>query len=411
MAQQSTAAAQQSAAAAEAAGDIGEIVVTAQRRSERLMDVPMSIEAFGQEKLDQEGLRSVDDLARVAPGVTFLRNGMSSSGNYNDEDSDISIRGIDSTAGASTTGIYVDDTPIQTRHLNFGTVNPYPALFDLDRVEVSEGPAGHALRGRIRGRDHPVHHARRELDGLLGLRACGVRPNRRRRPELRGRRRVRRPDHRRGSRLPRQRLVPRGRRLGGPRELHGAAGGAQRRVHHLSRDSDGDRHYGKERQLARHADLSLGAQMAAGRRPGRRSVDLRAIAAHQRHRRLLAQHLRRVEQYLLQRQQAARPEHRPVLRRGGQGQLGHGVGEHRLEHLVLLAQPAFDLGLFAVVRHGVPPQRIPAGERRQFGDLHGPPEQLQPGNTREFRRYDRRRCSGRWVCSTPIPSKTRPSTS
>jgi len=74
--------------------------------------------------------------------VTFLRNGMSSSGNYNDEDSDISVRGIDSTAGASTTGIYVDDTPIQTRHLNFGTVNPYPALFDLDRVEVLKGPQG-----------------------------------------------------------------------------------------------------------------------------------------------------------------------------------------------------------------------------------------------------------------------------
>ena len=102
----------------------------------------MSIQAFTQESLDQQGVRSVDDLTRVAPGVTFLRNGMSSSGNYNDEDSDISIRGIDSTAGAATTGIYVDDTPIQTRHLNFGTVNPYPALFDLDRVEVLKGPQG-----------------------------------------------------------------------------------------------------------------------------------------------------------------------------------------------------------------------------------------------------------------------------
>ncbi len=123
-------------------GTLEEVVVTAQRRSEKLMDVPMSIQAFTQESLDQQGLRSVDDLTRVAPGVTFLRNGFSASGNYNDEDSDISIRGIDSTAGAPTTGIYVDDTPIQTRHLNFGTVNPYPELFDLDRVEVLKGPQG-----------------------------------------------------------------------------------------------------------------------------------------------------------------------------------------------------------------------------------------------------------------------------
>jgi outer membrane receptor protein involved in Fe transport len=123
-------------------GELGEVVVTAQRRTERLMDVPMSIQAFSQQILDQQGVRSVDDLTRVAPGVTFLRNGMSSSGNYNDEDSDISIRGIDSAAGAATTGIYIDDTPIQTRHLNFGTVNPYPALFDLDRIEVLKGPQG-----------------------------------------------------------------------------------------------------------------------------------------------------------------------------------------------------------------------------------------------------------------------------
>ena len=125
-----------------ASGTLEEIVVSAQRRTERLEDVPMSIQAFSQEKLDQQGLRTIDDLSRLTPGITFLRNGMSSSGNYNDEDSDISIRGIDSTAGAATTGIYMDDTPIQTRHLQFGTVNPYPALFDLERVEVLKGPQG-----------------------------------------------------------------------------------------------------------------------------------------------------------------------------------------------------------------------------------------------------------------------------
>jgi len=130
------------APAAAAGGELKEVVVTAERRTERLMDVPMSVTAIGSEAIEVKGLHNIDDLTRVAPGVTFLRNGMSSSGNYNDEDSDISIRGIDSTAGASTTGIYIDDTPIQTRHLNFGTVNPFPALFDLDRVEVLKGPQG-----------------------------------------------------------------------------------------------------------------------------------------------------------------------------------------------------------------------------------------------------------------------------
>jgi outer membrane receptor protein involved in Fe transport len=67
---------------------------------------------------------------------------MSSAGNYNDEGSDINIRGVDSTAGTSTTGIYIDDSPIQTRHIGFGSINAFPALFDLDRVEVLRGPQG-----------------------------------------------------------------------------------------------------------------------------------------------------------------------------------------------------------------------------------------------------------------------------
>ncbi len=123
-------------------GSLEEVVVTAQRTQQRLSDVPMSVTTFSQEAMDQQGLRSIDDLTRLSPGVTFLRNGMGASGNYNDEDSDVSIRGIDSTAGASTTGIYLDDTPIQTRHLQFGTVNPFPAMFDLERVEVLKGPQG-----------------------------------------------------------------------------------------------------------------------------------------------------------------------------------------------------------------------------------------------------------------------------
>ena len=123
-------------------GGLDEIVVTATRRTERLQDVPVSATAFSQQKLDSQGIRSIDDLTRLTPGVTFQRNGTSSSGNFNDEDSSINIRGVDSTAGTSTVGIYVDDTPIQGRHITFTSFNAFPELFDLERVEVLRGPQG-----------------------------------------------------------------------------------------------------------------------------------------------------------------------------------------------------------------------------------------------------------------------------
>lgn len=134
------AAAQMLPAADEAASAPAEIIVTATRRAERLQDVPISVSAFSQKTLDAQGLRSIDDLSRFAPGVTFTRNGLS--GNYNDASNTIAIRGIDSSAGAATTGIYVDDTPIQSRRIGFGTQNAYPVLFDLERIEVLRGPQG-----------------------------------------------------------------------------------------------------------------------------------------------------------------------------------------------------------------------------------------------------------------------------
>ena len=122
--------------------ELQEVIVTAQKRAERLQDVPISLSAITQQDLDQQGLRSIDDVTAVTPGVTFQRMGTGLNANYNDEQSDISIRGIESQAGTSTTAVYIDDAPVETRHIMFGSVTPFPELFDLERVEVLRGPQG-----------------------------------------------------------------------------------------------------------------------------------------------------------------------------------------------------------------------------------------------------------------------------
>src|ERR1700749_4659936 len=124
-------AAQQPVATEPGGGQIEEVVVTATRRSEFLSKVPESVSAFTTEKMDTLGIKNFAAVARFTPGVTF------------DPDSNsISIRGVSSDAGSGTTGIYLDDTPIQMRVLGFGSNNTLPAVFDLDRVEVLRGPQG-----------------------------------------------------------------------------------------------------------------------------------------------------------------------------------------------------------------------------------------------------------------------------
>jgi outer membrane receptor protein involved in Fe transport len=118
---------------------IEEVVVTAQRREEKLSQVPISVSVFSQQNMDRRNIRSIDDISRLTPGITFARGDARNAGA-----SSIAIRGISSTVAASTTGIYLDDTPIQTRIIGAGAsgFNTYPAVFDLERVEVLRGPQG-----------------------------------------------------------------------------------------------------------------------------------------------------------------------------------------------------------------------------------------------------------------------------
>lgn len=121
---------------AASSSELGEIVVTATRRAEAIDKIPVSISAFSQAQMDEQGIKSVDELARFTPGLTFApsTDGLTNS---------IAIRGIASGVGASTTGIYINDTPIQVRSgTGIVTENTYPQIFDLQRVEVLKGPQG-----------------------------------------------------------------------------------------------------------------------------------------------------------------------------------------------------------------------------------------------------------------------------
>jgi len=112
-----------------------EIIVTATRQSESLSKVPISVSAFTQDQMDAQGVRQLDDLVRLTPGLNLTRTSATGANT-------ISIRGISSAAGSGTTGVYIDDTPVQVRNLGFGAATAFPGLFDIERVEVLRGPQG-----------------------------------------------------------------------------------------------------------------------------------------------------------------------------------------------------------------------------------------------------------------------------
>lgn len=127
---------------AEAVDDdsLTEVVVTAQRRTEKLQNVPISISVLSGEDLDRSTDRGIADTLNRVPGVinavssTTARNG-STAGS-------IVVRGVapDQNAGpAGTTAVYLDSIP-------FGFIRrsylPDPSAYDMERVEVLRGPQG-----------------------------------------------------------------------------------------------------------------------------------------------------------------------------------------------------------------------------------------------------------------------------
>ena len=127
----------QATPAAEApAGDAGgEIIVTAQKRSEDIRTVPISVSVLSGAALKDQQIANYDDLSRAVPGVAF--NAVAGE----EGRTNIVIRGVSSVSGASTVGVYLDDVSITVPNLyRDGSIEV--RLPDIERVEVLRGPQG-----------------------------------------------------------------------------------------------------------------------------------------------------------------------------------------------------------------------------------------------------------------------------
>lgn len=110
------------------------VVVTAQKRSENIKEVPMSIEVVDTEKLSSQGMVKLSDFYTQVPGLTLVSNPMSGG---------IMMRGIGTTTGISvrpTAGFVVDDVAYGSA-TNSGVI-PDLDPSDLKQIEVLRGPQG-----------------------------------------------------------------------------------------------------------------------------------------------------------------------------------------------------------------------------------------------------------------------------
>src|ERR1700704_2418736 len=122
-----------------ATGALEEITVTAQRRTESMQNVPISMQAFTAQTLQQLNVSTLDDYVKYLPNVTTANNGPGQN--------EIFMRGLSAgsqpSQGSASTGlwpnvaIYLDNQSGQLPNRN---LDVYAA--DLNRIEVLEGPQG-----------------------------------------------------------------------------------------------------------------------------------------------------------------------------------------------------------------------------------------------------------------------------
>lgn len=123
------------AMAQSAEAQLEEIVVTAQKRSENLQDVPISIQALGSERLDSLQVNDTTDYVRFMPSVSAPTGAPGFSNFY--------MRGVASgennnhSGPLPSVGVYLDEQPVTTIT---GPLDIH--IYDVARVEVLAGPQG-----------------------------------------------------------------------------------------------------------------------------------------------------------------------------------------------------------------------------------------------------------------------------
>lgn len=126
------------ASASSAPTDLGTVIVTANKRSERLQDVPMAVSALQGLQLERESAVNFADYATRVPGLNVISSGQGRT--------QLVLRGITSGSGQpnSTVGTYIDDVPFgsSTVYAAGSVLTPDIDPADLERVEVLRGPQG-----------------------------------------------------------------------------------------------------------------------------------------------------------------------------------------------------------------------------------------------------------------------------
>lgn len=122
--------------AAKAVGDQPDIVITAQKRTERLLDVPQSVSVISGDSLEKTHAQRLSDYLTRIPSANIVES--------QPGESRIVLRGINAGGVGATVATYVDETPFgsATSLANGAVLAPDIDPFDLARVEVLRGPQG-----------------------------------------------------------------------------------------------------------------------------------------------------------------------------------------------------------------------------------------------------------------------------